>query len=353
MNDQADRTLWVGNLDPRVTDEILFELFLQAGPLQHVNIAKDKEGNQRNFAFVEFKHDVSVPYSMQLMGGLALFNRGLRLQFRSGSKHQSTPQQPMMPATPPMPHPGFTGGGGSGGMGLLGAPPMQGGGAGGRLPPPIHRSTSAPGSMAKMGQVFQGGGGVPLMGTHHSMGSPMGHPPPGNVQMQSMGLPPGTPFSQGAAMQGMPLSNRRDQSPTHQPGSPRHSYDSPERRGSDSRGPPNRTTDRYSDDNRARPERDYSSRFDNKESHDFNRQRSYGRDDGSDFRGRDSSLDQRSRDRGRYNDESRVPDLDGRRDYDQDRQGRDRYRDRSDDRSEGRRGFDDGHSHRRNYHSGR
>lgn len=35
--DEADRTLFVGNLDPQVTEELLFELFLQVrvnrGPL--------------------------------------------------------------------------------------------------------------------------------------------------------------------------------------------------------------------------------------------------------------------------------------------------------------------------------
>ncbi|XP_063959460.1 RNA-binding protein 7-like [Lytechinus pictus] len=348
MTEQADRTLWVGNLDPRVTEEILFELFLQAGPLQDVNIAKDKEGNQKSFAFVKFKHDVSVPYSMQLMGGLSLFNRALRLQFRSGSKHQSTPQH-MIPATPPMQSPGYHGGGG-GGKGLLGTPPMQGG-AGGRLPPPVHRSASAPGGMARMGQGFQGGT-VPLMVTHLSTGSPMGLP--GNMQsMQGIGLPPGTPFSQGAAMQGLPLSNRKDQSPSHQPSSPQNNYDTPDRRASDNRGPPPRNPDRYADNNQGRSDRDYSPRFDNDGSRDFNRQRSYGRDEGSDYRGRDSSLDQRSRDRGRYSEDCRVSDLDGRRggSYDQDRQGRNR--DRSSGRNDSRRGYDDGHSYRRNYHSGR
>lgn len=31
--DEADRTLFVGNLDPKVTEELIFELFLQVGAL--------------------------------------------------------------------------------------------------------------------------------------------------------------------------------------------------------------------------------------------------------------------------------------------------------------------------------
>ncbi|XP_077990299.1 RNA-binding protein 7-like [Glandiceps talaboti] len=88
---QVDRTLWVGNLDTnRVNEELLYELFVQAGPLIDVKIAKDKDGNRRNYAFIEFKHDVSIPYTIQLMNGIRLFNRPLNLQCRPGSKHLST-----------------------------------------------------------------------------------------------------------------------------------------------------------------------------------------------------------------------------------------------------------------------
>lgn len=93
MSGDVDRTLWVGNLSDKVTDEILYELFLQAGPLEKVFIAKEKDGRQKSFAFVTFSHDVSVPYTIQLMDGLHLFDRPLRLQSRPGSMHQQQQQQ--------------------------------------------------------------------------------------------------------------------------------------------------------------------------------------------------------------------------------------------------------------------
>ncbi|KAL7870391.1 hypothetical protein SRHO_G00078880 [Serrasalmus rhombeus] len=85
--DEADRTLFVGNLDPQVTEELLFELFLQAGPLLKVKIPKDNDGRSKQFAFVNFKHEVSVPYSMNLLNGIRLFGRQLNLQYRAGSSH--------------------------------------------------------------------------------------------------------------------------------------------------------------------------------------------------------------------------------------------------------------------------
>lgn len=54
-----------------------------------MNIPKHPDGRQKNFAFITFKHDVSVPYTMQLMDGIQLFQRTLRLQSRTGSSHDS------------------------------------------------------------------------------------------------------------------------------------------------------------------------------------------------------------------------------------------------------------------------
>ena len=42
--------LWCGGLDDKVTQELLYELMMQAGPVEKVTKPKDK-----NFAFVLFK----------------------------------------------------------------------------------------------------------------------------------------------------------------------------------------------------------------------------------------------------------------------------------------------------------
>lgn len=89
ISNDADKTLFVGNLDVKVTEEILFELFLQAGPLVTVKIPKDKEGKTKQFAFVNYKHEESVHYGKDLLNGIPLFGRPLNIQFRSGSVHDS------------------------------------------------------------------------------------------------------------------------------------------------------------------------------------------------------------------------------------------------------------------------
>ena len=45
MDDQDDYILWAGNLEDKVTEELLYELFLQAGPLDYVKKPKEKNSN--------------------------------------------------------------------------------------------------------------------------------------------------------------------------------------------------------------------------------------------------------------------------------------------------------------------
>ncbi|KAK7871632.1 hypothetical protein R5R35_001819 [Gryllus longicercus] len=86
--DEDSRTIWCGNLSENVSEEILYELFLQAGPLQSVRIPKSREGKQRAFGFVTYKHECSVPYALALFEGTELFRKELRLQSRNPDRIQ-------------------------------------------------------------------------------------------------------------------------------------------------------------------------------------------------------------------------------------------------------------------------
>lgn len=82
--DNSDqRTVWCGNLSEKITDDLLFELFLQAGPIQKVSIPKDREGRPIGYGFVTFKHEVSVKYAIQLLDGTSLFDKRINLKPRT------------------------------------------------------------------------------------------------------------------------------------------------------------------------------------------------------------------------------------------------------------------------------
>uniref|UniRef100_A0A8D0B5A7 Splicing regulator RBM11 n=1 Tax=Salvator merianae TaxID=96440 RepID=A0A8D0B5A7_SALMN len=85
--DETDRTLFVGNLESRVREEILYELFLQAGPVTKVTVCKDKDGKPKTFGFVCFKHTESVPYAIALLNGIRLYGRPIKVQYRFGSSY--------------------------------------------------------------------------------------------------------------------------------------------------------------------------------------------------------------------------------------------------------------------------
>jgi len=94
---EQERTIWCGNLSGEVTDEILYELFLQAGPLERVHRPRDKEtGERRLFAFVTYEDEETVPYALELYQDTQLYGRSLRLQpqgTESKQRHQQLQKQ--------------------------------------------------------------------------------------------------------------------------------------------------------------------------------------------------------------------------------------------------------------------
>ncbi|XP_031623676.1 RNA-binding protein 7 [Contarinia nasturtii] len=86
---QNARTIHCGNLNAdKITEELLYELFLQAGPLERVSIPKDN-GKNRQYGFVTYKFQCSVPYAMNVFSGTKLFNRELRLNNRCSNKNNN------------------------------------------------------------------------------------------------------------------------------------------------------------------------------------------------------------------------------------------------------------------------
>lgn len=93
MDDDStrSRTVWCGNLSDKTEEIILYELFLQAGPLEDVHMPKDKDGKKRSYGFITFKHQESVPYAIELLNGIVLYGKPLKLDAREGSKLVDNP----------------------------------------------------------------------------------------------------------------------------------------------------------------------------------------------------------------------------------------------------------------------
>jgi splicing factor 3B subunit 4 len=85
----ADATIYVGELDGQVNEEILWELFLQVGPVVYVHIPKDKVTNQHSgFGFVEFQNEIDAEYAAKVMAGVRVFGKAIRIN-RANSQRKA------------------------------------------------------------------------------------------------------------------------------------------------------------------------------------------------------------------------------------------------------------------------
>uniref|UniRef100_A0A1A9ZJ45 RRM domain-containing protein n=1 Tax=Glossina pallidipes TaxID=7398 RepID=A0A1A9ZJ45_GLOPL len=93
--DEDKRTLFCANLDERVTEDLLHEVFLQAGPIERTHIPKDKAGRSRLFGFITYVHRCSAFYALKLLQGLNLYRKTVSVRFTN-----ATPQK-RQAGTPP------------------------------------------------------------------------------------------------------------------------------------------------------------------------------------------------------------------------------------------------------------
>ena len=94
---EEKKTLYCGNLDHRVTEELLYEVFLQAGPLESVKIPIIR-GRPANFAFVEYVHACSAPYALKLYEGLKLFRKAVNIQYKADTSNAARALRQPLPS---------------------------------------------------------------------------------------------------------------------------------------------------------------------------------------------------------------------------------------------------------------
>jgi splicing factor 3B subunit 4 len=83
-----DATVYVGNLDSTgVTEELLWELFLQAGPVVNVYLPKDRvSGTHQGYGFVEFRGEEDAEYAVKVMNMIKLFGKPLKVSKTSADR---------------------------------------------------------------------------------------------------------------------------------------------------------------------------------------------------------------------------------------------------------------------------
>ncbi len=85
-----DSTIYIGNLDERVTDALVWELFLQAGRIANVHLPKDRvTQSHQGYGFVEFNSEEDADYAARVMNQVRLYGKPIRVNKASADKQKS------------------------------------------------------------------------------------------------------------------------------------------------------------------------------------------------------------------------------------------------------------------------
>ncbi|CDS02188.1 hypothetical protein [Sporisorium scitamineum] len=84
-----DATCYIGNIDDRATDAIVWELMIQAGPLVNLHLPKDRiTQSHQGYAFAEFQTEQDADYACKVMNGLKLYGKPIRVNKASNDRKQ-------------------------------------------------------------------------------------------------------------------------------------------------------------------------------------------------------------------------------------------------------------------------
>jgi splicing factor 3B subunit 4 len=85
-----DATIYVGNLDEKLGEELLWELMLQVGPVVNVHMPKDKvTGKYIGYGFVEFRSEEDADYALRVTNMIKIYSKAIKVNKASSDKKNS------------------------------------------------------------------------------------------------------------------------------------------------------------------------------------------------------------------------------------------------------------------------
>ncbi|BGP14063.1 hypothetical protein JCM10213_002358 [Rhodosporidiobolus nylandii] len=84
-----EATVYIGNLDERASDALVWELMLQAGPVANVHLPKDRISmTHQGYGFCEFLTEEDAEYACKIMNQIKLFGKPIRVNKASSDRKQ-------------------------------------------------------------------------------------------------------------------------------------------------------------------------------------------------------------------------------------------------------------------------
>lgn len=85
-----EATVYIGNLDERVADSLVWELMLQAGRIVNVHLPKDRVTQaHQGYGFVEFISEEDAEYAARIMNQVRLYGKPIRVNKASADKQKT------------------------------------------------------------------------------------------------------------------------------------------------------------------------------------------------------------------------------------------------------------------------
>lgn len=85
-----EATVYIGNLDERVSDSLVWELMLQAGRIVNVHLPKDRvTQTHQGYGFVEFISEEDAEYAARIMNQVRLYGKPIRVNKASADKQKT------------------------------------------------------------------------------------------------------------------------------------------------------------------------------------------------------------------------------------------------------------------------
>lgn len=82
----TEATVYIGNLDVKVDENLVWELMVQVGPVSSVHLPKDKVTHRhQGYGFCEFKLEEDAEYSIRIMNMVRMYGKPLRVNRTGGS----------------------------------------------------------------------------------------------------------------------------------------------------------------------------------------------------------------------------------------------------------------------------
>ncbi|KZZ89996.1 Nucleotide-binding, alpha-beta plait [Moelleriella libera RCEF 2490] len=84
-----EATIYIGNIDERASPSTVYEIMLQMGPIHNIHMPRDRvTQNHQGFGFVEFRTPNDAEYAANVVNGVKLYGKSLRVNKASADKQK-------------------------------------------------------------------------------------------------------------------------------------------------------------------------------------------------------------------------------------------------------------------------